>query len=197
MSLDSKLEGILFYKAESLHKTDVSELLSCNSEELTSAIGALRERLIGGIRLLETETHIGLVTAPELSDYLESVRRDELKRDIGKAGAETLSIVLYRGPITRSEIDFVRGVNSSFILRNLMVRGLVMREPNPKDQRALRYSASPELLMHLGVARREDLPDYQTIQNELDRIEKETREGEVSENISEEIVEAAVSEETV
>lgn len=194
MSLDSKLEGILFYKAESLLKTEVLEVLSCSFEELSSAVEALRQRLTGGVRILETETHVGLVTAPELSEFLETVRRDELKRDIGKAGAETLSIVLYRGPITRSEIDFVRGVNSSFILRNLMVRGLVMREPNPKDQRALQYSASPELLMHLGVARREDLPDYQTIQNELDRIEKETREGEATENVSEEVT---VSEETV
>lgn len=187
MELDTKLEGILFYKAESMHKTDVSEILGCTHVELTTAIETLRQRLTGSIRILETETHIGLVTAPELSEFLETVRRDELKRDIGKAGAETLSIVLYRGPITRSEIDFVRGVNSSFILRNLMVRGLVMREPNPKDQRALQYSASPELLMHLGVTRREDLPDYQTIQNELDRIEKETREGEVLENVSNEV----------
>lgn len=188
LNLDSKLEGILFYKAEPLLKSEVLELLSCPADELNAAIAQLRERLHGGLRLLETETHIGLVTAPELSEYLETVRRDELKRDIGKAGAETLSIVLYRGPITRSEIDFVRGVNSSFILRNLMVRGLVMREPDPHDQRALRYSASPELLMHLGVARKEDLPDYQTIQNELDRIENETREGEMEASASEQTV---------
>ena len=104
--------------------------------------------------------------------------------------------MLYRGPITRSEIDFVRGVNSSFILRNLLVRGLVMREPDPTDMRALRYSASPELLMHLGVARREDLPDYQTIQNELDRIERETREGEALASRSE-TSDVTLSEETV
>ena len=196
MSLDNKLEGILFYKAESLLKNDVLEALSCTLEDLNASIAVLRERLTGGVRLLETETHVGLVTAPELSDFLETVRRDELKRDIGKAGAETLSIVLYRGPITRSEIDFVRGVNSSFILRNLLVRGLVIREPDPNDMRALRYSASPELLMHLGVARREDLPDYQTIQNELDRIERETREGEALASRSE-TSDVALNEETV
>ena len=172
-----KLEGVLFYKAEPLLKTDVLELLGCAAEELEVSVQALRVRLEnGGVRLLETGTHIGLVTAPELSEFLETIRRDELKRDIGKAGAETLSIVLYRGPITRSEVDFIRGVNSSFILRNLMVRGLVQRDTDPSDQRALRYSATPALLTHLGVTSREELPGYQTILNELDRIEKETAE---------------------
>ena len=84
MSLDNKLEGILFYKAESLLKNDVLEALSCTLEDLNASIAVLRERLTGGVRLLETETHVGLVTAPELSDFLETVRRDELKRDIEK-----------------------------------------------------------------------------------------------------------------
>jgi segregation and condensation protein B len=175
MALEQSLEGILFYKAEPLSKKEIEKLLSCTSEELATAVAGLRVALEArGIRLMETESDLVLVTAPELSELLETMRREELKRDIGKAGAETLAIILYRGPVTRTEIDFIRGVNSSFILRNLMIRGLIEREQNPKDARTFRYSHSAELLRFLGVTRREDLPEYQTIQNELDRIEKES-----------------------
>ena len=179
MTLEQTLEGLLFYKAEPLAKTEVLKLLSCAEEDLAAATASLRIQLSArGIKLLETEHDMALVTAPELSELFETMRREELKRDIGKAGAETLAIILYRGPVTRTEIDFIRGVNSSFILRNLMIRGLIVREQNPKDSRTFRYSHSAELLQFLGVTKREELPEYQLMMNELDKIEKESADSE-------------------
>ena len=76
-----------------------------------------------------------------------------MSSEIGKAGLETLAIVLYNGPVSRREIDYIRGVNSSFILRNLCVRGLVEREADSKDQKIFKYRSSLNLLAHLGIKR--------------------------------------------
>ena len=73
---------------------------------------------------------------------------------------ETLAIVAYSGPVPRAEIDFIRGVNSSFTLRNLLISGLVEREINPKDRRTFIYKPSMDFLRFLGLGKLEDLPEY-------------------------------------
>lgn len=174
MDLAQRIEAVLFYRGEPVEKRELVRLFSVTEEEVVAALASLAASLSGrGVRLLETSDEVALVTAPELSHLIESIRKDELKRDIGKAGAETLSLILYRGPATRSDIDYVRGVNSSFILRNLMTRGLIARSQNPKDARTFVYDVTPELLQLLGVTKRTELPEYDTILAKLDHYEKE------------------------
>jgi len=129
----------------------------------------------GAVQLSMTETEVQLVTAPELDELIEGVRKDELKRDIGKAGAETLAIVLYKGPISRVEIDRIRGVNSAFILRNLMIRGLVERGTEGKSHT---FSLTPTLLAHLGVTHKTELSNYATVLDQLEKFEQEQAETE-------------------
>jgi segregation and condensation protein B len=174
MELAARIEAVLFYRGEPVEKRELARLFAVSEEEVTEALVGLSAVLSGrGVRLLETTTEAALVTAPELSETIESLRKEELKRDIGKAGAETLSIILYRGPLSRTDIDYIRGVNSSFILRNLMMRGLVTRAQNPKDSRTFVYDATPELLTLLGVTSRNQLPDYEVILTKLDQFERE------------------------
>ena len=109
-----------------------------------------------------------LGTSKELSSLIEKLTRDELNRDLGKAGLETLSIILYQGPITRAEIDYIRGVNSQFVVRNLLVRGLIERVDNPKDARSFLYKTTLDLLSLLGVSKIEDLPEYANIRAEIE-----------------------------
>lgn len=171
MTLEQKLEGVLFYKATPMKKNALLKLFACSAEELAVATENLSERLkSGATRLLVTETEVELVTAPELDELIESIRKDEMKRDIGKAGAETLAIILYRGPLTRVEIDRIRGVNSSFILRNLLVRGLIEKDTAGKH---IQYRGTTELLAHLGITQKTELPEFTTIMNTLDAFEAE------------------------
>lgn len=171
MTLDQKIEGVLFYKATPLKKAVLQKLFACSPEDIDAACTELTQRLDqGATRLILTETEIELVTAPELDELIESLRKDEMRRDIGKAGAETLAIVLYRGPLTRAEIDRVRGVNSSFILRNLMVRGLVEKDTTSKN---VIYKATPSLMAHLGVSEMTELPNFIEVMNSLDVYEQE------------------------
>ena len=80
---------------------------------------------------------------------------------MGRAGLETISIILYKAPVPKSEIDFIRGVNSQFILRNLLIRGLVERIPSSSG-RGGAYRPTLDLLRYLGVTKVEELPDYES-----------------------------------
>jgi len=171
MPLDIAIEGVLFYKANAIKKTDILKLFDCTKEDLGVALTILNERLAhGATRIIETDTQLQLVTAPELDGFIDSIRKDELKRDIGKAGAETLAIILYRGPITRAEIDRIRGVNSSFIIRNLLIRGLVERSSDVKNNA---FIATPDLLAHLGISNKMELPDYAVVLDQLEKFEQQ------------------------
>lgn len=170
MELAEKIEGVLFYKAAPIKKALLAKLFSVSEEEIVTAATTLSSRLsTGAIKLISTDTELELVTAPELDALIDELRKDEIKRDIGKAGAETLAIVLYRGPISRAEIDRIRGVNSSFILRNLMVRGLIERNTNSKS---IQFQPTTSLLAHLGITSRNEAPDFEAVMNALDTYER-------------------------
>lgn len=177
MELATQIEAVLFYKAEPVKKTALAEQFTVSKEEIETALSRLSESLQShAIRLTITDTHVQMVTAPEVSELIEQVRKEELSNDIGKAGAETLAIILYRGPLSRIEIDRVRGVNSAFIIRNLLIRGLIERRPHPTDSRSFTYAISPELLNTLGIGKREELPEFSEIMTALDAFEKQESE---------------------
>ena len=103
-----------------------------------------------------------LGTVPEMGALIESLLKEELVKDLGKAGLETLAIVLYRSPITRTEINYIRGVNSNYILRNLLVRGLIEKDEH-STARSTMYKPTFELLSYMGVSKVEDLPEYTSV----------------------------------
>lgn len=167
MSLDVLIEALLFYKAAPQNKAKLMKLFAVPAEEFSAAILTLQNRLQNGAtRLLVTDTDIQLTTAPELSEFIETLRKKDLTGDIGKAGAETLAIILYREPISRAEIDRIRGVNSQFILRNLLTRGLITREPAPSN--SYQFRISTELLQHLGVSNKQALPKFSEFMTAID-----------------------------
>ena len=95
-----------------------------------------------------------------------------MRRDIGKAGAETLAIILYRSPIGRAEIDRIRRVNSSFILRNLLIRGLIERTV---EKSSTSFTITPALLAYMGITNSMELPNYATFLDTLEKFEQENK----------------------
>ncbi len=169
MKLSAQIEGVLFFRAAPIKLAQLASMFDVSPEAISEAVGELAVSLQGhGIAVLRTESEVQLATAPALDALIEGMRKDELKRDIGKAGAETLAIVLYRGPIARAEIDRIRGVNSGFILRNLMIRGLIERNT---EGRGHTFTITPTLLAHLGIAHKTELPNYATVLDQLERFE--------------------------
>ncbi len=169
MELSKQIEGLLFYKATPVKLTQLQKLFDVNEAQLTAALDTLAQELKDrAVRLTRTEREVQLTTTPTLDELIESVRKDELKRDIGKAGAETLAIILYKEPISRVEIDRIRGVNSAFILRHLMVRGLIERNTEGKRHT---FGITPALLAHLGVTHKTELPNHAAVLDQLEKFE--------------------------
>lgn len=172
MNLESQIEAILFYKNESLGIKELSRLTEKSERDIKEALKDLANSLKDrGICLVMAENEITLATAPEMKYFIEKMAKDEMSGEIGRAGLETLAIILYNGPISRREIDYIRGVNSTFILRNLCMRGLVEKEPDLKDQRIFRYRNSLSLLTHLGIKKVEELPDFEMFKKEIGQID--------------------------
>ena len=161
-----QLEAYLFFKGEPVTLKEIIRDLKIADEEVSVAIGVLEKEHKNqkrGIVLVQYDGVVTLGTHPETSDIITQLTKEELQRDLGKSALETITIILYQGPITRSKIDHIRGVNSNFILRNLLMRGLVSRVPDPTDERSFVYTASLDLLTHLGVTKIEDLPDFESV----------------------------------
>lgn len=182
LQLDAKIEALLFYKGEPVSFKSLARTFEVSEEEVRSATLKLKESLSGrGLTLVMNEQDIMLGTTPELSSFFEEMRKEELTKELSRASLETLSVILYKDSVTRSDIDHIRGVNSSFILRNLQIRGLIDKKQGEKDSRVSVYSPSLELLSHLGVSGIFELPDYESVRKTLeDKIDKIS-----DENISE------------
>lgn len=167
--LTKKIQAILFYKGDPVSLKELAKVTGANKKELQEAITELKQSLEGqGLVLQETGEEYTLGTAPETSDIIEKFRREELDKNLSKAALETLTIILYKGGVHRGYIDYVRGVNSSFILRILSMRGLIERSVDPTDQRRYVYKPTLELLSLLGLKNTGELPEYDEITKKLD-----------------------------
>lgn len=177
IDLAERAAAFLFAEGGELARKKLASLLRCEEAELREALKKVAGRLHGsGIGLIETETAVSLAVSPEASSVVQEALKRELDREIGDAGLEILSIVLYLGPSTRARIDYIRGVNSSSTIRNLLSRGLVERAPNPDDAREYLYRPTIDLLAHLGVENVVALPEYATIVAELSSFEQKSPE---------------------
>ncbi len=167
--LVKKLEALLFITSEPQSKKGLAKTLGCGFEELTQAISLLKEAFLEhALIIIETDQDISLGTHPELSSFIDDLRKEELNKELTKASLDTLSIILYKDLVTRADIEYIRGVNSTFILRNLMMRGLVDRIVHETDSRKFVYIPTIELLSFLGVAKREELPEFESLRGALE-----------------------------
>jgi segregation and condensation protein B len=170
LSLDSQLEAVLFWKGEPQSIKKLAASLGKKEEEILAGLEILKEKIKDrGVELIYKDNEVMLGTAAKLSHIIERLTKEELVRDLGKAGLETISIIAYKGPISRAEIDYIRGVQSTFILRNLQIRGLVEKVENEKDRRSFLYRPTFELLQFLGVSKIEDLPEYEKVKTEFEQ----------------------------
>jgi segregation and condensation protein B len=171
----AKIEALLFALGRPLSRAELQKHLGISTEDIEEALRSLA-REPRGITLVDDGKTLELRVSADAAPLVERVRKEEYSRDIGKAGLEALSAILYRGPLTRAEIDFIRGVNSTQTLRTLTMRGLVRKIPNPRDERSFLYEPTTELLATLGVSRVQELPEYADITEKLSKLETAYRE---------------------
>lgn len=162
--LISALQALLFIYGEPMEIKKAASTLEVKPADIEAAAKTLAQQMIdakSGLALVFYDSKIQLTTRPEFASLLEKIVKSELNEALTPAGLETLSIVAYSAPVSRAEIDYIRGVNSTFILRNLLLRGLIDRENDPKRANAYVYKPSFDFLKHIGVSRVEDLPEFE------------------------------------
>lgn len=174
LPLSQQIESLLFYKTEPMAKKQIAKLLNVEESAVADALTELEQALADrGVVLVRNDDDVMLGTHPDTHAVIEQLRKDELGTELTRAALETLTIVAYRNGVTKSEIDYIRGVNSNFILRNLMMRGLVERVPNPNDKRSPLYRPTIDTLSYLGITSVEELPDFNNLKQQLDSIHEE------------------------
>ncbi len=159
--LASLCESLLFVFGEPLSRKKLSAFAEVSEQEIIKTISELRAAYEGrGIVLVEAGESYQLVTSPVNASHVEKLVKSTFSEELSKAALDTAVIITYKGPISKLDIEYLRGVNSSFSIRNLLMRGLVERMENPKDARSYLYRITGDFLKHLGVERIEDLPRY-------------------------------------
>lgn len=169
-----KLEALLFIYGEPIGVAKALKLLKLSEAELNDSIEDLKACLKdSGLALMQHAGLLQLVTKGEYAPLIAELVKDELNEELSRASLETLAMVSYLGPVSRAKIDYIRGVNSSYILRHLLMRGLVIRDIDPKRPNSYLYSVSVELLRHLGVGSIDELPDVEKYKKILEQANME------------------------
>lgn len=157
--LKGALEAILFTSGEqTLHS--LAEGLGVMQSEIERTLRELqadyRER---GVRLIRKGDSVKLATAASLEETLRAFHRRERRESLTRAGLETLAIIVHKEPVTRSQIEEIRGVGSERIIRALLMRGLI-REVGRSEAlgRPILYATSLEFLEHFGLETPEEIP---------------------------------------
>ena len=163
--LSAKIEALLFLRTKAMSTQVLARALSVQKEEVQIAIDALMEERnveTSGIHVMQTGDDVALVTNPALAELLADQTKEDMQAELTRPQLETLTIIAYRAPITKSEIEHIRGVNCSVIVRNLLMRGLI--DERDDDVKLLPvYSLTTDMLRHLGIHTVEELPDYEEL----------------------------------
>jgi len=162
MNLLSKLESILFVASKPLTIVQLAKALDTSKEHISEALDTLvmkYNRDDSGIHILREAESVQMATNPENLSAIEGFIKDEVSGELTKAQLETLTVIAYRSPITRADLEQIRGVNCSVILRNLMMRGLV-DQYDSSEEILPTYVLTMDALAALGISEIADLPQF-------------------------------------
>ena len=171
------VETILFAMGDSVEIRDLAAALEVSEEEAREAVNALKERLDSGNSGLAVnwfEDSVQLSSRPDYYEYLVKIAKAPKKQVLTDTLMETLSIIAFKQPVTRAEVENIRGVNSDFAINKLMGFDLV-QEVGRKDApgRPLLFGTTEQFLRSFGISSLNDLPDLATDQVEEFREEAE------------------------
>jgi len=164
--LKSIIESILFSVGEPVKIAKLVKITGSAKPEVENALMMLSAEYAGanrGLTLLRKEDEAQLATNSENAAFVDQIIKSELQESLSTSALEVLSIIAYRGPLTRTDVEAIRGVNCSYTVRNLLMRGLVERIDNPKDNRSYVYKISFDFLKKMGLESVEKLPDFETL----------------------------------
>jgi len=185
MSLSSEIESLLFIASKPLTVKKMADLVGKDKKEIEETLQELVAKYSEkkqGIKLMHHGSKFDLVSSPANAKVVRKFLKDELTGELTRPSLEALSIIAYRGPVTKGELEMIRGVNCSLILRNLLIRGLIEAEEDKKDGLTY-YRITFDFMRYLGISDVKELPDFEELNRDknLEDLlkEEETKSGEM------------------
>ena len=164
--LDEFLESILFVSGNGLKVDELANLLEIKKSDINAAVSRLKEKYGGksGIHLISYNGKIQFASNPEYSDVVAAVLNPIRERDLSNAALETIAIIAYRQPVTRLDIEQIRGVSSEYCVQLLLKNNLIEvvgRKESPG--KPLLFGTTDEFLKRFQLENISELPDYETL----------------------------------
>ena len=181
----AKIEALLFVSPSPISIHQLAALLNLNTREIEKQISILENTLkMRGIRIQRHKNQVQLISAPEISHLIETFLTIETTSKLSRAALETLAIIAYKQPITRPQVDSIRGVNSDSVIQNMLSKGLIEdvgRADSPG--RPILYTTTPDFLKYFGLESLEKLPpiDYD-ITNHTENVNNNAKHIQFEEN---------------
>jgi len=162
----ARVEALLFVSSQAVPPSQLAAALEVGHRQVDLALELLERRYQSGslLRLQRYRGRVQLTTAPETAALIERYLGLDAASRLSEAALETLAIIAYQQPVTRPQIDAIRGVNSDSVLKNLLIKGLVEEGGRAEAPgRPILYSVTPEFLQHFGLNSLSDLPPLETL----------------------------------
>ncbi|PWB38699.1 MAG: SMC-Scp complex subunit ScpB [Parcubacteria group bacterium] len=162
------LESLLFAVGKPLTIKELADFLDVREnevEKLTQELEGKYNHPESGIHIASSHNKVQMISNPADGPELNAYFKAEISGELTKASLETLTIIAYRQPISKEELEQIRGVNCSLIIRNLLIRGLIETSENKNDL-ATTYVVTIDFLRHLGLDSVKDLPDFEKLNND-------------------------------
>lgn len=170
----SQIESLLFISAKAMSAKSLAEIIKADVKEVMKAGDELADEFKKdnrGIQIIKNGASFQMVSSPDNAKLIQEFIKDETTGELSKPSLETLTIIAYRGPISKLDIDRIRGINCSMILRNLLLRGLVEAKPDKVKQDTY-YTVTFDFIRFLGLNDVHELPDYERLSKDdtIDRV---------------------------
>jgi segregation and condensation protein B len=157
--LERYIEALLFTAGEAVPFADIAQLTQAPEEDVQEAVRELQKFYTDrGITIMTSDTHAQMVTSGSVAMFLGQFTQEGTE-ELSRAAMETLSIIAYRGPITRYDVDAIRGVDCRRMIRQLFRRGFIRQMKSA--ERAVHYDVTEEFLLHMGIETKQQLPHFE------------------------------------
>lgn len=162
--LSSKIESVLFVFGDPIKLKKLSKILKVSEKEIKKEILKLQEDYQNrGICILEKDGKVQMLSSPKNAKIVKCLVESSLSEELTPAALETLAVISYKEPILRRDIDEIRGVNSVFSLRALMMRGLIEKYEDKGGKEDVFYRTTLDFLKKLGISKVSELPQYEKL----------------------------------
>jgi len=171
-SNSAKIEALLFVSSGLVSVNQLAKTLELTDGEIKSELNSLEKfykENVRGLRLMRMKNKVQLTTTPEINETVELFLGLETTSTLSQAALEALAIVAYKQPVTRPEVDVIRGVNSDGVLRTLLSKGLIEELGRAETPgRPIYYGTSAEFLQYFGLETLDALPfiDFDALEEE-------------------------------